>query len=1076
MLCTRCGSEAPADARFCPSCGAPMEAAPVQEERKLVSVLFVDVVGSTARADGADPEDVRTQNQLYYGETRARIERFGGVVEKYVGDAVMAVFGAPLAHSEDAERAVSAALSILEGIQVLNARHEGLDLHVRAAVCTGEAMITVDAAPADALATGDVVNTAARLQSVAPPDGVVIDAETHRLTRHAFGFRELPDVDAKGKRDPVAAWLVEEAPAVPAGRPMSASPLVGRDRELLLIATLWDRVRASRAPHLITVLGPAGIGKTRIGREVSQMVEEQGGRALWGRSLPYEEQTPYRAFGEIVRRAASIYENDTAEVARAKLADFVGSVFPASEVPESRAYLGQLLGLVTTEGTDDPHHLYFAARRLVELLASRTPLLLVFEDVHWADDALMALLDYLVGRVADQPVAFLALARPEFVETRPAFGAGLMGQTKLPLEPLTAAEATQLVAATLAAEPDTVDQLVQRAEGNPLFLEELAAAVADDADVGELPTTVRAAIAARIDALPPGARTGLLHASVIGQSFWRGVVERIGDLDDVDEALEALEARGLVQRRSESQLEGDVQYAFKHMLIRDVAYATLPRSVRRELHAATARVIESSMPDPEELAWVLALHWREAGDAPRAMEYLIAAGDRALAALAGEQTYDLYSRALELATTDADRRRIRLRRGLALVELEEFSRADEELAALIPELDGTDEVEAIVGRSRATFWTEQAQETIALAERALTLTRERAPELESVALARLSGTYAMRGEAGDLDRAIELGDRALEIWPSGVRQPELAEHFHMHADNFYWTGDFARTLEMSEGAAKVGGLEPSSAEYLLRGAGMRGLALAGMGRYEEALAAAEAAIATARRIGRPDNVVMNYSTLTLREIFWLEEAAERSATVRDRLGPSDFNMPWINARADVICTDLLLGEIGAVDRAWPDVWEAAAASHAWERWLVGGRLAAVRATASLEAGRLDDALEWSSRTIEMARPVKRRKYEIDGTLTLGRTLAALGRIEEAVVCLREAMALGEGLGGSPLLRWRSRAAFAEAALKGADTGAEGERRLAEAAGIIEEVAASLNDERAARYRAAPQVAQVLERV
>ena len=187
-------------------------------------------------------------------------------------------------------------------------------------------------------------------------------------------------------------------------------------------------------------------------------------------------------------------------------------------------------------------------------------------------------------------------------------------------------------------------------------------------------------------------------------------------------------------------------------------------------------------------------------------------------------------------------------------------------------------------------------------------------------------------------------------------------------------------------------------------------------------------------------------------------------------------MPWINARADVICTDLLLGDIGAVDRAWPDVWEAAAASHAWERWLVGGRLAAVRAAAALEAGRFDDAFEWSSRTIEMARPVKRRKYQIDGTITLGRTLAALGRIEEAVARSREAIALADGLGGSPLLRWRARAAFADAALKGADSGAEGERRLAEAVGIIEEIAAGLNDERAARYRAAPQVVQVMELV
>ena len=257
-------------------------------------------------------------------------------------------------------------------------------------------------------------------------------------------------------------------------------------------------------------------------------------------------------------------------------------------------------------------------------------LLLVFEDVHWADDALMELLDYLVAASADHPVVFLALARPEFLETRPGFGAGLMGQTTLPLEPLTPPRRPRGLG-PLAAEPDRWTQLVSAPRGTRCSWRSSPPRSRIDADAGELPTTVRAAIAARIDALPAEARTGLLHASVVGQSFWRGVVESIGELDDIDGALEALESRGLVQRQPDSQVAGDVEYAFKHVLIRDVAYATLPRSVRRDLHAATAGVIESSVPDPNELAWVLALHWREAGETSRAMEYLIAAGDRALA-------------------------------------------------------------------------------------------------------------------------------------------------------------------------------------------------------------------------------------------------------------------------------------------------------------------------------------------------------------------------------------------------------------------------------------------------------------
>ena len=266
MRCSRCGTELPAGARFCSSCGAPVAGLPAAEERKFVSVLFVDVVGSTAHADGADPEDVRDRNQLYYREVRDRIERHGGTIEKYVGDAVMAVFGAPLARSDDAERAVRAAISILEGIAALNERDPSLDLQVRAAVCTGEAIVSVDVAPADALATGDVVNTAARLQSAAPTGRVVVGAETYRLTRHAFDYQELEAVDAKGKRDPVQAWLVERSLVAPAERPTSTTPLVGRDREVLLIRTVWDRAVTAGSPHVVTVVGPAGIGKSRLAR------------------------------------------------------------------------------------------------------------------------------------------------------------------------------------------------------------------------------------------------------------------------------------------------------------------------------------------------------------------------------------------------------------------------------------------------------------------------------------------------------------------------------------------------------------------------------------------------------------------------------------------------------------------------------------------------------------------------------------------------------------------------------------------------------------------------------------------
>jgi class 3 adenylate cyclase/tetratricopeptide (TPR) repeat protein len=1075
VICGRCGAEAPDGARFCPACGNELSVGTGQEERKLVSILFVDVVGSTARADGADPEDVRDRNQLYFQDARERIERHGGLVEKYIGDAVMAVFGAPLARVDDAERAVRAGLSILEGIRDLNAANEGLDLEVRGAVCTGEALIAVDAAPGDALATGDIVNTAARLQNAAPPGGLLVGEETHRLTRHAFAFEPIPPVDAKGKAVPVAAWSVVEALEEPGSRPTSHTPFAGRDRELDLLTSVWDRAVEDARPHMVTILGPAGIGKSRMAREASERIERGGGRALWGRSLPYEEQTPYRAAGEMVRHVAGIYERDPVEVARTKLAGTLEQLFPQAEVADATRYLSLVLGLGLDAPPDEAIHLLFTMRMLVEHLAERQPLLLVFEDVHWADDALLDAIDYLVSHVRDSRLVVLALARPEFLEARRSWGGGMIGHTTLPLEPLTALDSEAVATALLpGAETSTIDRVVSVAEGNPLFLEELVAAVADQVSSEELPSTVWAAIAARIDALPQDARAALLHASVIGQTFWRGVLDGTGGMGAVDEALEALESRGLILRRSQSQVEGDVEFAFKHVLIRDVAYGTLPRGSRRELHAAIARFLEETSTDPADVGWLLAHHWREAGEVDAARGYLLQAAERARDTLAVEETYDLFTRALDLATTDEDRRRIRLRRALVLVELEENERGDRELAELLPELDGVDEIEGLLARGRATLWTEQTDETFSLSERALDLVQTRGPaRLEALALTRLAQAYGMRGNEGDLDQAIAIADQATERWPGDERQLELAEHYHMHANALYWSGAYERALEFSEKAAATGGLEPRSAEFLLRGAGQRALIFAGLGRYEDAVAAGDAAIETAGRLGRPANVVTNYSTLPLREIFATQEARLRSETVVDKLGPSSFNMPWINARADLLGAQVLMDDVAAIERSWSSLWEDAIVSDGWERWLISGRLAAYRAELDLASGRIDDALTWSTRAIELAEQSGRRKYLANARTTLGRVLTAQGEGEGATAELRSAVALADEL-VSPLLRWQSRAALAlaERGVKGAASRAEEHAR--EAAEIIRSVAAGLSPERAATYLAAAPVVEAFE--
>src|SRR5436305_8025955 len=297
VVCANCGGGNPPGARFCSSCGAPLgEAAPPQEERKLVSVLFVDLVGSTARADKAEPEGVRDVLQIYHREAKHCVEQYGGVLEKFIGDAVMAVFGAPIAHGDDAERAVRAGMRVLEGIERLNAEH-GLDLAARAAVNTGEALVSVEHARAGgALATGDVVNTASRLQTSAPPGRLVVGIETYRATRTAIRYDELEPVAAKGKAEPVEAWLAVEAATAPADRPLRTTPLLGRDREVELLRSVWSRAVDEHRPHLVTLIGPPGIGKSRLCREISALVDASGGRLLRGRCLPYEEKSGYQAF------------------------------------------------------------------------------------------------------------------------------------------------------------------------------------------------------------------------------------------------------------------------------------------------------------------------------------------------------------------------------------------------------------------------------------------------------------------------------------------------------------------------------------------------------------------------------------------------------------------------------------------------------------------------------------------------------------------------------------------------------------------------------------------------------------
>jgi class 3 adenylate cyclase len=686
ITCANCGQDNPPGARFCNGCGSPLEerTGGLDEERKVVTVLFADLVGFTARAEQLDPEDVRAILTPYFARVRREIEAYGGTVEKFIGDAVMAVFGAPLAHGDDPERAVRAALAIRAAVEEMNARDGELDLRVRMAVNTGEALVSVTATGGEGMVAGDVVNTASRLQEAAPVNGILVGEETYRATRLVMQYDDAEPVVAKGKQDPVPVWIAMSATKDPGERAPGRVPMLGRASELSVLQGIWERVVSGRRPQLVTLFGPAGIGKTRLTTEFGRLAADEGARVIRGRSLPYGEVIPYGAFVTQVKQIARIFDTDEAEVACAKLNDAVSELLGA-DAGETSAHVAMLIG-VGEGSAGDRQSLFFSARRLVEALAAERPTVLVFEDIHWADAGMLDLLEVLASRIRDVPLLLLAPARPELLERRPAWGGGLPGYTALPIEALSQEHARELAQQLLdLSRRDQRDAAAVSAagEGNPLFIEELAASIAEEttATSSELPTSIRAIVSARLDALPPEERAVLLDAAVVGKVFWVQALESMasGALP-LFELLDSLEGRDLVRRESVSRLRGDQQFSFKHDLIRDIAYATLPRPQRRKRHAQVAAFLEETTSEIPAAASAVAHHWREAGDNERAVAAFVVAGDQAGRGWAKHEAAGFYADALELLPDgdSPERRDITRRRALALTAL--FHAAEPSLA------------------------------------------------------------------------------------------------------------------------------------------------------------------------------------------------------------------------------------------------------------------------------------------------------------------------------------------------------------------------------------------------------------
>ncbi|MFL5918272.1 MAG: AAA family ATPase [Gaiellaceae bacterium] len=668
QACPICATENADDARFCSSCGASLTEAPRPsgEERKVVSVLFVDLVGFTTSSEQADPEDVRARLRTYHARVKQEVERFGGTVEKFIGDAVMAVFGAPVAHEDDPERAVNAALRVITAIEDLNETQPDLELSVRVAINTGEAVVTLAARPAEgeAMVAGDVVNTAARLQQHAPVNGVVVGETTYRATRELFDYEALEPVSAKGKTDPVQLWHAKAARrrfGVDV-EPVARTPLIGRDDELALLQSTYARMLRESSTQLVTITGEPGVGKTRLTTEFRRWVDDQPEIVFWrqGRSLPYGEGITFWALGEMVKAQAGILESDSPDDARAKLGVAVDEVTSdATEQEWVKNSLAALVGAGESAGAS-PESSFTAWQRFLEGVAAQRPLIAVFEDLHWADEQLLAFVEHLVDWSSDVPLLVLCTARPELYERAPGWGGGKRNSNTISLSPLGPANTARLLSALMqrAVLPaETQTRLIEQAGGNPLYAEEFVRMLVDQGVLtpeGELrdveirvPDTVQALIAARLDTLAP-ARKALLHdAAVVGKVFWSGGVAAMSHSDEpsVRAGLQELVRKELVRGVRESSVKDQAEYAFWHALVRDVAYAQIPRGQRIAKHVAAAEWIEQMAGDrATDQAELLAYHYEQALDLARATgsdtQPLVAPAARAFE-LAGERAMSL---------------------------------------------------------------------------------------------------------------------------------------------------------------------------------------------------------------------------------------------------------------------------------------------------------------------------------------------------------------------------------------------------------------------------------------------------
>jgi class 3 adenylate cyclase/tetratricopeptide (TPR) repeat protein len=959
-------------------------------------MVFTDVAGSTSLGERLDPEVLRRVMTAYFDRMRSVLERHGGTVEKYIGDAIVAVFGIPEIHEDDALRAVRAADEMRAALSDLNRELENrhhVRIEARTGINTGE--VLAEETRADAPLTSDAANTAARLEQAASPGEILVGDATYRLVRDAVTVEPAGPLELRGKAEPQPAWrLVEVSPEGPGITRRLDSPIVGRDDELALLRRAFDRAISEPACRLVTVIGTPGVGKTRISTEFIAWLE---GRAtvLRGRCLPYGDGITYWPVAEVLRDAAAIAQEDGPEQATAKITSLLGA---HEESPTIAERLGSVLGLAKTMAP--AQETFWAVRQLLEGLAERGPVAVVFDDIHWGESTFLDLVEYLAGWSAGAPILLLCLARPDLLDTRPAWGTGVPDATSIRLQPLTEEDSERLIDNLLGPAPleeEVRARIRHVAEGNPLFVEEVLRMLVDDGllrrDDGRwtaagdlssiaIPPTINALLSARLERLSQEERAVIQRASVVGKVFWWGAVAELSpgpEQAGVGGHLQALVRRELV-RPDRSRFTGEDAFRFSHILIRDAAYAGTTKELRAELHEQFAGWLERRAADrPTEFEEVVGYHLEQAhryrtelgldGEtlpalAARAAERLASAGERALARVDIHAAITLLSRATSLKEV-GDPRRVELLVDLteALTEGGQVDRAKQAIGDAVTEAESLadDRLRALV----------------------------------------LMGEWYVRATEGpsDVDRAEQDGLRASEVFGKHGDQRGLARAWALVGAARWWTGRARAAEEALERArhhARAAGDPRIEADSLLT---LSAVLAQGPRPAEEAARRAEGILGEYAG-NRTVQAYMFHALGHLRA--WqgrFEEARRMARQYRDILRENGQEANWADSSECAADVELLAGD---VDEAVRLVIEGQRRYE--EMGISDPTILPFLAYALWVAGRWEEAEDPAVRAIAGGHPL----WRMVAQSVLARVRARQGRGEEAEQMAREAIAVARG--------------------------------------------------------------------